>query len=167
VRIEVLDETGRFRRRERVAAVVRRVAAGTGLAAPVDGAPPEMTLVLLDDAAIARRNAADRGVDGATDVLAYPLAEPDDVGVPQVPHVGDVLVSLETARRQARARRRPTWHEVAVLACHGLLHLRGYDHQAPADWAPFEAVQALAEAEAEAIDRAHLARRALRPGSAS
>jgi probable rRNA maturation factor len=161
VRVEVLDETGRFRRRSGVAEVLRRVASGLGLDEPVAGAAREMTLLLVDDAGIARRNAADRGVAGPTDVLSYPLREPDDVGFPEVPHLGDVVVSVDTARRQARGRR-PTWHEVAVLATHGLLHLHGFDHQAPADWVPFESAQALAEAEARVLDLATDARRALR-----
>jgi probable rRNA maturation factor len=161
VRVEVLDETGRFRRRSGVAEVLRRVAAGLGLDEPIAGAERELTLVLVDDAGISRRNAADRGVTGATDVLSYPLGEPDDVGFPQVPHLGDVVVSVDTARRQARGRR-PTWHEVAVLATHGLLHLHGFDHQQPSDWVPFESAQALAEAEARVLDVAADARRALR-----
>jgi probable rRNA maturation factor len=165
VRVEVLDETGRFRRRSGVAEVLRRVAAGTGLDAPVAGVAREMTLVLVDDDAIAHRNARDRGVDGPTDVLSYPAREPDDRGFPDVPHLGDVLVSLDTARRQARGRR-PAWHEVAVLATHGLLHLHGFDHQTAAGWAPFDAAQALAEAEARALDLALAARRALREARA-
>jgi probable rRNA maturation factor len=165
VRVEVLDETGRFRRRRRVAEVLCRVAAATGLDAPIGGVPREMTLVLVDDDAIARRNASDRGVAGPTDVLSYPSREPDDHDFPSVPHLGDVLVSLDTARRSARGRR-PTWHEVAVLATHGLLHLHGFDHQAAGDWPPFDAAQALAEAEARAIDLAAGARRALREARA-
>jgi probable rRNA maturation factor len=166
VLITVLDETGGFRRRERLTAVLQRVAAvaaparrgATGRDAPLR----EVTVVLVSDATIAARNLADRGVAGPTDVLAYPLNEPDDAGVPRSPHLGDVVISLDTAARQARSRGRPTWHEVAVLASHGLLHLLGLDHQAPEDWAPFEALQGLAEAEAEAVDRAGVARRSLR-----
>jgi len=165
VLIEILDETGRFRRRERLARTLRRVAAVVPLPRPLGGAEPEMTVVLVDDAAIAARNRADRGVDGPTDVLAYPLQEPDDVGFPRIPHLGDVVISLDTARRQARSRGRPAWHEVALLASHGLLHLAGHDHRSAAEWAPFEAVQALAEAEAAAVDRAHHANRILRAAS--
>lgn len=161
MRIEVLDETGRFRRRERLARALRRVAAVVPAPRPSGAAEPEVTIVLVDDATIAERNRADRGVDGPTDVLAYPLHEPDDAGFPRVAHLGDVVISLDTARRQARARGRPAWHEVAVLASHGLLHLVGYDHRSTAEWAPFEAVQALAEAEAEAVDRATTASRSL------
>ena len=160
--IEVLDETGRFRRRERLTRALRRVAAVVPLPRPSGGAEPEMTVVLVDDAAIAERNRTDRGVDGATDVLAYPLHEPDDAGFPRIAHLGDVVISLDTARRQARTRGRPAWHEVAVLASHGLLHLIGLDHRSTAEWAPFEAVQSLAEAEAAAIDRSRSAYRSLR-----
>jgi probable rRNA maturation factor len=161
VLINVLDETGNFRRRERLTAVLQRVAA---VAAPPrrSGEVDEMTVVLVGDEVIAARNLADRGVAGPTDVLAYPLNEPDDVGIPRSAHLGDVVISLDTATRQARSRGCPTWHEVAVLASHGLLHLLGFDHQSPEDWAPFEALQGLAEAEAEAIDRAGVARRSLR-----
>jgi probable rRNA maturation factor len=165
VRVEVLDETGRFRQRSRLAEVLRRVAVGSGLDAPGDAEEREVTIVLVDDAAICERNRRDRAVDGPTDVLSYPLAEPDDLGFPPVPHLGDVVVSLDTAARQARGRR-PVWHEVAVLATHGWLHLHGYDHQEPADWASFDACQALAEAEARSLDLAVVARRILRRGRA-
>ena len=163
--ITVLDETGSFRRRDRLARVLRRVATIVPVRRPRGGAEPEMTVVLVDDATIAERNRADRGVDGPTDVLAYPLHEPDDTGFPHIPHLGDVVISLDTARRQARSRGRPTWHEVAVLASHGLLHLVGFDHRSTAEWAPFEAVQALAEAEASAVDRSRSAYRSLRAPS--
>ncbi len=163
--ITVLDETGGFRRRDRLVRALLRVAAVVPVSPPHGGAEPEMTVVLVDDAVIAARNRADRGVEGPTDVLAYPLHEPDDAGFPRVPHLGDVLISLDTARRQARARGRPAWHEVAVLASHGLLHLVGFDHRNAAEWAPFEAVQALAEAEAVAVDRSRSAYRSLRAPS--
>jgi probable rRNA maturation factor len=165
VLITVLDETGGFRRRERLARVLQRVAAIVPLPHARGAAETEMTVVLVDDAAIAERNRADRGVDGPTDVLAYPLHEPGDAGFPDVPHLGDVMISLDTARRQARSRGRPAWHEVAVLASHGLLHLVGFDHRSTDEWVPFEAVQALAEAEASAVDRSRSAQRILRAAS--
>ncbi len=101
----------------------------------------ELTLVLLEDAAIAERNAADRGVDGPTDVLSYPTREPDDVGFPEVPHLGDILISLETAARQAEEHGHSLEAEVVVLAAHGLVHLLGHDHQDDAGWQPFLAAQ--------------------------
>ena len=163
MQIEILDETGRFRARKRLFQVLDRVAA---VAVFRRGRRSlEWTLVLVDDDTIAERNRSDRGVAGPTDVLAYPLSEPDDGAMPSIDHLGDVIVSLETAARQARARGVPAWHEVAVLASHGLLHLLGWDHQTADDWPPFEAVQQLAGLEAMAVDaagraRAQLSRRA-------
>jgi probable rRNA maturation factor len=72
-------------------------------------------------------NAAWRGRDRPTDVLAFSLEEG--------PHaerrgrlLGDVVIGVETAARQARARRRGLDDEVARLLVHGTLHLVGYDH---------------------------------------
>lgn len=101
----------------------------------------EVTVVLLDDAAIAERNAADRGVEGPTDVLSYPTAEPDDVGFPDIPQLGDILISLDTAARQAVEHGHGTRQEVLVLAAHALTHLQGHDHQDEAEWRPFLAAQ--------------------------
>ena len=159
VQIEILDETGRFRARKRLHQVLERVAP---IALGDRQRSCEWTVVLVDDVAIAHRNLTDRGVDGPTDVLAYPLMEPDDRGVPSVGHLGDVLVSLDTASRQARARGVPMWHEVAVLASHGLLHLLGWDHQTAAAWPPFEALQRLSGQEAVTVDLAERTRSLLR-----
>ncbi len=100
-----------------------------------------MTLVLVDDDAMAVLNEAHRDEPGPTDVLAFPLHDPADVGVPQVPLLGDVIVSLETATRQAREHARAPWREVAVLAAHGLVHLLGHDHLDAVGWRPFEKAQ--------------------------
>lgn len=147
MRVEILDETGRFRRRRRLAAVVRRLGPSLG----AEGR--EVTVVLVDDVTIAARNERDRGVPGPTDVLSYPTHEPDDVGFPELDHLGDVVVSLDTAARQARERGVPAWHEVAELVAHGLVHLLGHDHVDAQGWAPFLAAQAHARAAAEALDR--------------
>jgi probable rRNA maturation factor len=146
VTVEILDETGRFRRRRRLAALVRALADAHGWTGR------EVTVVLVDDEAIAAMNERDRGVTGPTDVLSYPLHEPDDAGFPTLPHLGDVVVSLDTAKRQARERGVDPWHEVAELVAHGLLHLLGHDHQDEADWRPFRALQAEAQALALRLD---------------
>lgn len=148
MRVEILDETSRFRRRRRLAALVARLGDAWG------AGDREVTVVLVDDAAIAAMNERDRGVEGPTDVLSYPLHEPDDEGYPTLPHLGDVVVSLDTARRQARERGVEPWHEVAELCAHGLLHLLGHDHQDEAGWAPFHAGQELARSWAIEADRA-------------
>jgi probable rRNA maturation factor len=53
---------------------------------------------------------------------------PDPAGI-----LGDVVISLDTAERQARARRRPLIEEVRFLLAHGVLHLVGYDHAEPVE----------------------------------
>ena len=87
----------------------------------------ELSIALVDDAAIAALNERHRGRSRATDVLAFSLLE----GVHAERRgalLGDVVIGLETAARQARARRRTLDDEVARLLVHGALHLVGYDH---------------------------------------
>lgn len=138
--VEVVDETSRFPHVDALSQVITDLMVAEGLA------DNEITIVLLDDAAMAALNERDRGVEGPTDVLSYPTNEPTDVGFPPVSHLGDVLISLDTAARQAEAVAHPLALEVATLAAHGLTHLRGHDHQEPTDWAPFDALQARARA---------------------
>lgn len=91
----------------------------------------ELSIALVDDAAIAELNARHRGRPRATDVLAFSLLEgahADRRGA----LLGDVVIGIETAARQARARRRTLDDEVARLLVHGALHLIGYDHVRPA-----------------------------------
>jgi rRNA maturation RNase YbeY len=87
----------------------------------------ELSISLVDDAEIAALNAAYRGRRGPTDVLAFSLLEGEGVE-----HrgrlLGDVVIGLEAAARQARARHRAVDEEVARLLIHGTLHLLGYDH---------------------------------------
>ncbi len=101
----------------------------------------EVTVVLCDDETVRSLNREHRGVDAPTDVLSYPTHEPDDVGVPEVPHLGDIFISLETASKQAEARGHAFENEVALLAAHGLLHLLGLDHETEDAWDVFENAQ--------------------------
>jgi len=78
-------------------------------------------VALADDARVTELNRAHRGLDRPTDVLAYEGDE-DDPG-----YAGDVVISVQTADRQAREAGRPLDHEVAWLAAHGVLHLLGHD----------------------------------------
>jgi probable rRNA maturation factor len=87
-------------------------------------------LVLVDDAAIRVLNRDYRDVDRPTDVLSFPFAEPGAAGEGGAGvFLGEIYLSVETARRAARAARRPYEREVAHLALHGLLHLLGHDHR--------------------------------------
>jgi len=90
----------------------------------------ELSVLLTDDAGIHQLNRDHRQKDKPTDVLAFPMDEsvPDPAGI-----LGDVVISLDTAERQARARRRPLIEEVRFLLAHGVLHLIGYDHAEPSE----------------------------------
>ena len=82
-------------------------------------------MVLLDDAGIAALNRTYRGARGPTDVLAFPMTEgPFKRLSPEC--LGDVVISAETAARQARHGDLKA--ELALLLVHGILHLVGYDH---------------------------------------
>jgi probable rRNA maturation factor len=92
----------------------------------------ELSVVLLDDAAIGGLNLRHRGRARATDVLAFPLLEGAHAQHRGV-LLGDVVIGVETAARQARAGRRTLDDEVARLLVHGVLHLVGFDHVRRAD----------------------------------
>lgn len=130
-RVELLDNTGRYRYKNELRACLKR------LMLDHDLARREITVVLMSDSAIAAHNAADRQVAGPTDVLSYPTSEPDDVGFPAVPQLGDILISLDTAERQAEDHGHSVRDEVLVLAAHALTHLRGFDHHSDEAWQPF------------------------------
>jgi probable rRNA maturation factor len=87
--------------------------------------PRDVSVALVDDAYIRVLNNEYRGVDSPTDVLAFPM-ESDNSGHGE-PALGDIVISLERARDQARQFKHPIRHEVALLAVHGLLHLMGYE----------------------------------------
>ena len=91
------------------------------------------SIVLTDDETIRALNRDFREVDRPTDVLSFPLAEPGDLRDPDATvFLGEIYISLETARAQALSARRPFPREVAHLTVHGLLHLLGYDHHTAA-----------------------------------
>lgn len=87
--------------------------------------PSDVSIALVDDAYIRVLNREYRGVDQPTDVLAFPM-EPA-AGARSEPALGDIVISLERARDQARQFKHPIRREVALLALHGLLHLLGYE----------------------------------------
>lgn len=101
----------------------------------------ELSIALVDDRTIQALNRDYRRKDKPTDVLAFPLLTPGAQRQPGrsrpkaqlVGLLGDVILSIETARRQARSHRRPLLGELTMLLAHGLLHLLGYDHHTDAE----------------------------------
>ena len=93
----------------------------------------ELSLLLCDDERMRALNARYRGVNKATDVLSFPLLEgiaaQACVTTPQQLQIaGDIVISVETATRNARAAHRPAEEELRHLIVHGILHLHGHDH---------------------------------------
>jgi probable rRNA maturation factor len=95
----------------------------------------EFSLVLSDDNQLHQLNKIYRGKDRPTDVLAFAMREGDFARVAAsgpVGLLGDVIVSVPTARKQAAELARPLLDELTMLIAHGLLHLLGWDHDTPA-----------------------------------
>jgi probable rRNA maturation factor len=108
------------RQRRRVSpARLRRVLGGAAAALGVRG---EVAVVLAGDRLLHRLNRDYRGKDRPTDVLSFP-GDGGEGGL------GDVVISVETAARNARALGRTLARELDVLALHGFLHVLGYDHE--------------------------------------
>lgn len=100
----------------------RQMARMVRAAGLTDGVSYEVALVLTDDASIHALNRDFRHKDKPTDVLAFAQREAASADASLL---GDVVISVETARRQAK-RGLPA--ELLHLASHGLCHLLGYDH---------------------------------------
>lgn len=108
----------------------------------------EVSLLLVDDSEIQKLNAQYRQLDCPTDVLAFAALEADVPVVSQASideawdeeldqpyfeptYLGDIVISVTTAQRQALEQGHPARQEMAWLAAHGLLHLLGWDHPDP------------------------------------
>lgn len=97
----------------------------------------ELSVVLVDDAQIQDLNRDYRGIDLPTDVLSFTMEENEGpqrtlhTGSPLL--LGDLVVSMQTAERQAKEYGHSLEREVGFLLAHGLLHLLGEDHERPED----------------------------------
>ena len=88
----------------------------------------EISVSLVADEEIAELNEAWRGKKGPTDVLSFSLFEGEHRAY-RGKMLGDVVIGLPTAQRQARDRHRSLDDELERLLIHGLLHLLGHDHE--------------------------------------
>ena len=98
---------------------VRKVLELAAASLKVEG---ELALVFAGDGLLRRLNRDYRFKDKPTDVLSFPSPEPEE-------GLGDVVISVETARRNAQALGRSLDRELEILALHGFLHVLGYDHE--------------------------------------
>ena len=96
----------------------------------------EVDVTIVDDEEIHALNRAYRGMDKPTDVLSFALDEeaedsdePELIGGPEEHLYGDIIISAETALRQAEEYGHGLEREMTYLAVHGMFHLLGYDHE--------------------------------------
>jgi probable rRNA maturation factor len=90
----------------------------------------EVSLLLTGDDEIRELNKAWRGIDAPTDVLSFAQNEEEDFpATDTLAPLGDVVISVDTAARQAQDLDRPLDSVMAHLVVHGTLHLLGYDHR--------------------------------------
>ncbi len=94
---------------------------GRRLAQAVRLKPESFSAVLVSDRRIRDLNRRYRQQSEATDVLSFPVVENG--------YLGDIVISVETARRQARLLGHGLLRELELLLLHGVLHLMGYDHE--------------------------------------
>ena len=94
----------------------------------------EVTVLFVDDDAIAGYNERFMDREGPTDVLAFPLEElragvaPSPRGSGPPLHLGDVIIAPDKVARQAEERSVPFEDELSLMVVHGMLHLMGWDH---------------------------------------
>ncbi len=100
---------------------------------------PEVTLQITDDQTIQKFNLQYRDTDEATDVLSFENAFTDPESGET--YLGDILISYETAKRQANARGLEMMAELEMLLVHGILHLAGMDHTSLSEWEEMSAMQ--------------------------
>ena len=89
----------------------------------------EVSVVLMGDAEMAGYNEQYRKKKGPTNVLSFPATQADDGFVIPEAELGDILIAVDTAQREAVAQGHSLHHRLTELLIHGLLHLTGYDHE--------------------------------------
>jgi probable rRNA maturation factor len=99
-----------------------------------EGDSYELTLRLTDDQEMQALNSQYRQKNQPTDVLAFAALEADFPSIPdrataEPIYLGDIIISVDTARQQAEQQGHPLTTELAWLASHGFLHLLGWDHR--------------------------------------
>ena len=91
--------------------------------------PAEVSVTLVDNAQIHEMNLQYREVDRPTDVLSFPIFDEEGLEDGSATVLGDIVLSLEQAAKQAEEYGHAFEREVAFLCVHSVLHLLGYDHE--------------------------------------
>ena len=89
----------------------------------------EISILFMKDVDIRQLNKEFRNVDKATDVLSFPQNPDDGLSFPGEKILGDIAISLDKAKFQAKEHDLAFKEEIILLLIHGILHLLGYDHE--------------------------------------
>ena len=100
--------------------------------------PVEIGLALTDNALIRKINRQYRATDRVTDVIAFPSAALDGPGGHGKIYGGDIFISVERARSQAKEYGSSCEDELTLLLVHGIMHVFGYDHKKKSEAAVME-----------------------------
>ena len=124
-RIEIIN-----RQRSRKIDIGRAAGLSRAVLDRIDRPDAVLTVTFIRDRAMRRLNRDYRGVDRPTDVLSFAYHEGEEApACDETSHIGDVVISVETAGRYARELGLSFDREIELLVIHGALHLAGYDHE--------------------------------------
>ncbi len=115
----------------------------------LEGSQGAVTVRLVDEEESRALNRRYRDQDRPTNVLSFPAELPPELAKEE-PLLGDVIICLPLVRREAEALQKSFAEHLAHLVVHGILHLRGYDHEPPA---PPEMAEAMRRKEGELLLR--------------
>jgi len=121
VNIAILDETGELERKDKSALKKIAQLVLKELGVPEDS---ELSISFIDDIKMRELNLSYRQIDRTTDVLSFPQNEGPDFTI-----LGDIIISLDTARRHSISYDVTLHEELKKLVIHGVLHLLGHNHK--------------------------------------
>ena len=93
----------------------------------------EFNIIIVDNDKIHEINKEYRGIDRETDVISFAMEDEMDVEYKDFRLLGDIYISLDKVKSQAKEYGHSELREICFLATHGILHLLGYDHMTEAD----------------------------------
>ena len=93
----------------------------------------EFSVIIVDNKRIHEINKEYRGIDRPTDVISFALEDNEEIEFDHYRVLGDIYISIDKVKEQAKAYGHSEKRELAFLTIHGFLHLLGYDHMEPED----------------------------------
>ena len=97
----------------------------------LDDTELEFSVIIVDNERIHKINKEYRGIDRPTDVISFALEDSEGVELENYRILGDIYISIDEVKEQAKSYGHSERRELAFLTVHGFLHLLGYDHMEP------------------------------------